>query len=102
VATAPPATRGSPPPPVATFVSADGSPVSISQPLPEQEDTVNKLLLTPEEAAEALGICRSKVYELLRAGSLDSVRIGTSRRVPCDALIEFVDALRQRPIRRLA
>ena len=56
---------------------------------------MNKLLLTPEEAAEALSICRTKVYALLRAGSLDSVRIGTSRRVPADALIAYVQALRQ-------
>jgi len=61
---------------------------------------MNKLLLTPEEAAAVLSICRSRVYELLRAGVLDSVQIGTSRRVPADALTEFVEALRQRPIRR--
>jgi hypothetical protein len=27
---------------------------------------MEKLLLTPEEAAAALGICRSKLYELLQ------------------------------------
>ena len=31
---------------------------------------MDKLLLTPTEAADALGIGRSKVYELLRAGTL--------------------------------
>lgn len=53
---------------------------------------MERLLLTPEETAEVLAICRAKVYELIRAGSLRSVRIGASRRVPVDALREFIDA----------
>lgn len=34
------------------------------------------LLLTAEQAASALAICRTKVYELLRSGELESVQIG--------------------------
>jgi excisionase family DNA binding protein len=56
-----------------------------------------QLLLTPEQAAARLAICRSKVYELLRRGELESVRIGTSRRVPTGALSEYVDRLRTGP-----
>jgi excisionase family DNA binding protein len=55
---------------------------------------MDKLLLTPVEAARALGIGRSKVYELLSSGALDSVRIGTCRRVPADALHSFLVELR--------
>jgi excisionase family DNA binding protein len=40
---------------------------------------VEKLLLTPIEAARALGIGRSKFYELLTTGAIESVRIGWSR-----------------------
>ena len=36
------------------------------------------LLLTPTQAARALGIGRSKLYELLQAGVLESVHIGAS------------------------
>lgn len=54
---------------------------------------MDKLLLTATEAASALGIGRSKVYELLRAGSLRSVRIGAARRIPADALRDYVSAL---------
>jgi len=54
---------------------------------------VEKLLLKPEEAAEALSIGRSKVYELIGTGELPSVRIGASRRIPADALVEFVGRL---------
>jgi excisionase family DNA binding protein len=56
---------------------------------------MNKLLLTPEETAEVMGIGRTKVYELLRAGVIDSVRIGACRRVPVAALHDYLDRLRQ-------
>lgn len=59
------------------------------------EDTMDKLLLTPVEAASALGIGRSKLYELLQSGQLPSVRIGACRRVPADALTAFLDSLRE-------
>jgi excisionase family DNA binding protein len=56
--------------------------------------TAPKLLLRPEEAAEVLGIGRSKFYELLAAGAVQSVRIGKCRRVPLAALEEYVEKLR--------
>jgi excisionase family DNA binding protein len=51
------------------------------------------LLLTPEEAAEALRIGRAKVYDLIRNHELRSIKIGGSRRVPRTALEEYVAAL---------
>lgn len=59
---------------------------------------MDKLLLTTTEAAEALGICRSKLYELLRSGRLRSVRIDGSRRVSAAELREFVAHLGERDI----
>ena len=56
---------------------------------------VNKLLLTPEEAADALSIGRSKLYELISDGRLPSVRIDASRRVPTSALLEFIERLQE-------
>jgi excisionase family DNA binding protein len=52
-----------------------------------------RLLLRPEEAAQALGVGRTTVYELLRTGELRSVRIGALRRIPTDALAEYVAGL---------
>lgn len=52
------------------------------------------ILLTPVEAARALGIGRSKLYELLQAGVLESVRIGACRRIPATALSDLVANLR--------
>ena len=45
---------------------------------------MEKLLLRPVEAAEVIGIGRSKVYELLSSGELPSIRVGASVRVPVD------------------
>ena len=56
---------------------------------------MDKLLLTPVEAARALGISRSKVYELMRAGTLRSVHIDTCRRIPAADLNVLVARLRE-------
>jgi excisionase family DNA binding protein len=52
------------------------------------------MLYTPTEAAEALGIGRSKLYELLQTGVLESVHIGACRRIPAEALSDLVRRLR--------
>jgi excisionase family DNA binding protein len=54
---------------------------------------VTQLLLTVPEAAKALAISRSKLYELLAAGLVRSVRIDGSRRVPVEALETYVASL---------
>jgi excisionase family DNA binding protein len=55
--------------------------------------TGERLLLRPIEAAEQLGIGRTKVYELMASGELRSVKIGAARRVSATALADFVAAL---------
>jgi excisionase family DNA binding protein len=52
------------------------------------------VLLTPTEAARALGIGRSKLYELLQTGVLESVHIGACRRIPTEAVLALVARLR--------
>jgi excisionase family DNA binding protein len=54
---------------------------------------MDKLLLTPEEAAERLSVGRSRIFELISSGRLRSVRIGASRRIPAAALTDFVNEL---------
>lgn len=55
---------------------------------------MDKLLLTPMEAADVLGVGRSKVYELMRTGALGSVRIDSCRRIPVEDLSALVSRLR--------
>ncbi|HUZ21712.1 MAG TPA: helix-turn-helix domain-containing protein [Acidimicrobiales bacterium] len=62
---------------------------------PERSGPDRKLLLTPEEAAELLGIGRTKCYELISAGALESIVIGRLRRIPRDALGEYVADVRR-------
>jgi len=54
---------------------------------------MTRLLLAASEAAEALAIPRSKLYELFAAGLIRSVRIDRSRRVPVEALETYVAGL---------
>ena len=52
------------------------------------------LLYKPEEAAEALRVSRTRIYELIRGGQLESVKSGRNRRIPAEALDEYVARLR--------
>ncbi|MBM7832070.1 excisionase family DNA binding protein [Agromyces cerinus] len=56
---------------------------------------MEKLMLTPEEVADALGIGRSTVYDLMRLNAITSVKIGRSRRVPVSAVREYAERLTQ-------
>jgi excisionase family DNA binding protein len=49
-----------------------------------------RLLHTPVQAAELLSIGRTTVHNLMASGELRSIKIGKSRRVPHDALEEFL------------
>ena len=51
------------------------------------------MLLTLKETAVVLRVGRSKLYELIAAGKLRSVKIGGCRRISATALAEFVAAL---------
>ncbi len=71
-----------------TEVATPDEKVEVATPL-------QKLLLKPEEAAVLLSVGRSRVYELMAAAKLESVRIGGSRRIPVAALDAFVKQLQE-------
>ena len=52
---------------------------------------MDKLLLRPTEAAAAIGVGRSKVYELLARGDLPSVRVDGRLRIPVAGLRDWVE-----------
>ncbi len=51
-----------------------------------------QVLVTIEEAARALSIGRTMMFKLLGNGEIRSVYIGRARRIPVDALREYVRA----------
>ena len=54
---------------------------------------MTRLLLTVPEAAKALAISRSKLYELLATNAVASIRIDGSRRIPLSALEAYISRL---------
>ncbi|MFJ8082022.1 helix-turn-helix domain-containing protein [Streptomyces sp. NPDC096205] len=54
---------------------------------------VDRLLYTPEEAAEALAIGRSTLYELMAEGVLKYIKLGRSRRIRRTDLEHYVASL---------
>ncbi len=55
---------------------------------------MDKLLITAGEAADLLGLGRTKVYELMAAGRIESVKIGRSRRLTVTGVHEFLERLK--------
>lgn len=53
-----------------------------------------RIVLTVEQAAERLSVGRSTMYGLVSSGVVESVKIGQLRRIPVDALVHYVEALR--------
>jgi excisionase family DNA binding protein len=64
------------------------------KPLPttnERKMIMERMLFTVRETADLLGISRSRVYELIWANRLASMKIGRSRRVSLASIRRFVD-----------
>jgi excisionase family DNA binding protein len=52
-----------------------------------------RVLLSVEDAAEQLSVSRTRLYALIKAGDIASVRVGRLRRIPADALPQFIARL---------
>ncbi|MBT2368014.1 helix-turn-helix domain-containing protein [Streptomyces sp. ISL-10] len=64
--------------------------MSVTLPAPAE-----RLLYRPEEAAATLGIGRSLIYEEIRLGRLQTVRIGRRRLVPPEYVAQYVELLKR-------
>lgn len=52
------------------------------------------VLVDVPEAGQRIGLGRTKTWELVRSGELESVRVGRRRLIPVDAIDQFVEQLR--------
>ena len=58
-----------------------------------REQPIDRLTFRPSETAEALGLSRSKTYELISAGIIPSIKIDGATRVPRIALEQMIARL---------
>jgi excisionase family DNA binding protein len=63
-----------------------------------QEGTPQRLLLRIPEAAETLGIGRTKIYELIATGELPIIRVGRAVRISVSTLQKWVEAREQQAV----
>ena len=54
------------------------------------EVSAHRLLLTPAQAADELGVGRSTLYELIASGDIPSVVVGRRRRIPMEELKSWI------------
>ena len=53
---------------------------------------MEKLVVTPKQAAEMLDIGIEKIYPLLESGEIPAIRIGTRWKIPLESFKEYVIA----------
>jgi len=51
---------------------------------------LTRLLLRPEEGADAIGMSRAQFYTLLAEGRIKSMKIGRSRRIPLSEIQRWI------------
>lgn len=56
----------------------------------DENDDSTQLLLTVDEAARRLHLSRPVIYGLINSGRLRSLLIGRARRIPAQALEDFI------------
>jgi excisionase family DNA binding protein len=54
-----------------------------------------RVLLSIDEAAEVLSISRTSMFNHLRAGLIESIKLGHRRFVPADAIAAYITRLAQ-------
>ena len=63
-----------------------------------QEGATQRLLLRIPEAAEQLGIGRTKIYEMISKGELPTIRIGRAVRISANTLQKWVEVREQQDV----
>lgn len=75
------------------FARTEGEPAPMS--ITDVSNVADGSLLRVEDVALRLRIGRTKVFELLKDGELESVPIGRLRRIPSECVTEYINRLRK-------
>lgn len=51
-----------------------------------------KMLLTINDAAAAMSVSRSTIYNMLKAGDIKAIRLGAKNRIPVESVQAFIAA----------
>jgi excisionase family DNA binding protein len=68
----------------------DATPIRRARPHTTQPEGEPRELLRVEDAAARLSIGRTYMFALIRDGVVESVKLGRLRRVPVDALTDYI------------
>jgi excisionase family DNA binding protein len=60
-----------------------------------QRHTIERLLFTVPDAAAALALSRALVWRLVQRKEIESIKIGSARRIPRAALIDYIQSVRE-------
>lgn len=55
---------------------------------------MSKRLLNINDGCEAIGLGRSTLYRLIRTGQIETVKVGSRRLIPTEAIDQFIDSLK--------
>jgi len=56
---------------------------------------MEKLLLRPMEAANIIGVGRTRMYEMIASGEIPAIHLGRSIRIPTNKLRQWVEDKQQ-------
>jgi excisionase family DNA binding protein len=65
----------------------------VSDLAPAVRERIQRLAYGPAEAAALLGISRARLYELMAAGDIPSMKLGARRLIRHDRLVAYLDQL---------
>ena len=60
----------------------------------------SKKLFSPNSAAQALDLSRSKIYDLMKSGSLRFVTVGSDRRIPASEIERIATQMNHADLKR--
>ena len=68
----------------------DSEPEHLNNEIPQQSSPENKITLTVTEAAQLIGICKPKMYEIVRAGKVRFIKVGKKILISRQSLLDWL------------